>query len=121
MMHQRGLTLLEVLIAMSILAVGTMAVLSATQSYLQQLQGQSDHILASMVLHNLIETQTIEVELGQLGIGLQQGIAPMGGEEWLWQSQVQQESEHWVSLSVAVGHDETHSIVRQTQYVTVPR
>lgn len=116
-----GFTLIEVLVAMSILAIGTMAVLAATQGYLRQLQGQSDHVLASMVLHNLIESQTIELELNQLGTGTQQGTAPMGNREWAWQSQVQQDSEFWLSVHVAVGHDFENRIVEQTRYIAIVR
>lgn len=84
--RQRAFTLLEVLVAMAVLAIGLGAVVKAAgqaagnQAYLR------DRTLATWVAANKINETLLTQDWPPLGI--ERGAAEMAGRTWLWEVRV---------------------------------
>jgi general secretion pathway protein I len=86
-----GFTLLEVLVALAVLAVTMGAVIKAVGGYTANQAYLRDRILATWVARNVLVEQ--QVKDSWPGVGDLRGSAKMGGREWGWLGKVSQTEE----------------------------
>ena len=87
----RGFTLLEVLIALVVLALSLGAVIKAAGDYTNNHSWLRDRTLATWVARNvLVEFQ---LEAAWPRVGEKKGTREMGGREWRWLARISQTEE----------------------------
>ncbi|HEX5755201.1 MAG TPA: type II secretion system minor pseudopilin GspI [Arenimonas sp.] len=82
----RGFTLLEVLIALAILALGMAAVVRTAGQQATLLRQAREHSYAQWVASNAITETRLARPLP--GSGVREGEAMMGGQRWRWRMQI---------------------------------
>lgn len=100
----RGFTLLEVLVALAVIAVAMAALVKAAGDQAAAAVHLRDRILAHWVALNVVA----EAELAAAwpAPGEQEGVSPMGGAQWRWRMRVGDTPDPAVRrLEVAVGPD----------------
>ncbi|MEM9530618.1 MAG: type II secretion system minor pseudopilin GspI [Pseudomonadota bacterium] len=99
-----GFTLLEVLVALVVVAVGLSAVTRLAIQQSRSARVLNDVTLASWVASNAIET--VRLDGRQLGPGRRQGQSTMGFDRWYWEMDVAvTEVEQILRLDVVVFAD----------------
>ena len=102
---QRGFTLLEVLVALAILAIAMGAILKAASESAGNIGYLRDRTLASWVALN--KANELLLQPGLPGIGVQEGTAAMANREWRWRVQVSgTDREDLRRLQIAVFYDD---------------
>lgn len=97
-----GFTLLEVMVALSIVAIGLAAVIQVSASYTSNISYLRDKTLASWVAGNILTEQQVTRSWPE--VGSHKGSYSMAGQEWDWRMDVVQTPDSYVrKLSVAVG------------------
>ena len=86
MNHRRGFTLIEVLVALIIVALGAAAVLTALRTAADSAQRQRERMLAGQVAMNRISEARLEPEWPSTGT--REGSAEMGGRRWQWRQEI---------------------------------
>ena len=86
-----GFTLLEVLVALAVLALTMGAVIKAVGDYTGNQAYLRDRTLAVWVARNVLAEQ--QLESAWPGVGEIQGNSDMGGREWSWLATVTQTEE----------------------------
>ena len=89
--RQRGFTLLEVLIALAVLAIAMGAVIKATGDYTGSHAWLRDRTLATWVARNVLVQ--FQVEKDWPDVGERKGTQEMGRREWRWLARVSQTDE----------------------------
>jgi len=87
MIRARGFTLIEVLVALAIVAMGMAALLSALSSSADSASYLRDKTFAEWVAMNQIEEVRLKTQLPQEGKS--DGTAELAGRKWKWQQEVQ--------------------------------
>lgn len=91
MKPQHGFTLVEILVAMAVLAVGLLAAVTAVSQLTANEAYLRDRTLATWVAHNLLVEEQLK---GQWpGVGNRKGDLEMAGREWGWRISVSQTPE----------------------------
>lgn len=86
MNHRRGFTLIEVLVALIIVALGAAAVLTALRTAADSAQRQRERMLAGQVAMNRITETRLEPEWPSTDT--REGSAEMGGRRWQWRQEI---------------------------------
>lgn len=81
-----GFTLVEVLVALIIVALGAAAVLAALRTAADSAQRQRERMLAGQVAMNRIAETRLEPEWP--ATGTREGSAEMGGRRWQWRQEI---------------------------------
>ena len=89
--HMQGFTLLEVLIALAVLALSMGAVIKATSDYTGNQSYLRDRTLALWVARNVLVRFQVEGEW--LSVGERKGTEEMGNQEWRWMTRISQTEE----------------------------
>ena len=89
--HAQGFTLLEVMIALAVLALSMGAVIKATSDYTGNESYLRDRTLAMWVARNVL----VEFQVGNewLSVGERKGSREMGNQEWRWLARISQTEE----------------------------
>ena len=87
----QGFTLLEVLIALAVLALAMGAVIKATSDYTSNQAYLRDRTLAMWVARNVLVEYQIKGEW--LSVGERNGTREMGNQEWRWLARISQTEE----------------------------
>lgn len=77
----RGMTLLEVLIALAIFATAAIAVIRSVGQHINTITHLEDKTFAAMVVDN----QMAKVMLNPTGLKAQKGTEELAGRNWYWQ------------------------------------
>lgn len=83
---QRGFTLLELLVAVAILAIAMGALLSGFARYASQAGYLRERSIATWIAHNRLTE--VELEPEWPATGSREGKAEMAGTEWKWRLEV---------------------------------
>ena len=87
----QGFTLLEVLIALAVLALAMGAAIKATSDYTNNQSYLRDRTLAIWVARNVLVEYQVRGEW--LSIGERKGTREMGHQEWRWLTRISQTEE----------------------------
>jgi general secretion pathway protein I len=87
----QGFTLLEVLIALAVLALAMGAAIKATSDYTSNQAYLRDRTLAMWVARNVLVEYQVKGEW--LSVGERKGIREMGHQEWRWLARISQTEE----------------------------
>ncbi len=89
--YMRGFTLLEVLIALAVLALSLVALIKATSDYTGNQSYLRDRTMAMWVARNVLVRFQVEGEW--LSVGERKGSEEMGNQEWRWMTRISQTEE----------------------------
>jgi general secretion pathway protein I len=84
--RRRGFTLVEVLVALIIVALGAAAVMSALRTAADSAARQRERMLAGYVAMNRLVETRLEPEFP--ATGTREGESEMGGRRWRWRQEV---------------------------------
>ena len=87
----QGFTLLEVLIALAVLALAMGAVIKADSDYTSNQSYLRDRTLAMWVARNVLVEYQVKGEW--LSVGERKGTRDMGNQEWRWLARISQTEE----------------------------
>ena len=111
---QQGFTLIEVLIAMVILAISLLAIYKAIEENIQDTAYIQDKTLANWVALNAIAN----IQLGQYSLSsLNKQIsdsATMGHQQWVWTATLQPSKQNQLAVSVTPLHHKQPIITLHT-------
>ncbi|MCK5719395.1 MAG: type II secretion system minor pseudopilin GspI [Thiomargarita sp.] len=116
-----GFTLLEILVALAVLAIGLGAAIKVSTENIENTNYLRDKMLAHWVGMNVLTE--IQVRNEWLSIGKQQGTMSMANREWFWILRVSETADNELRrLNVAVYYsdsnaDKTNSIAILTGFV----
>ncbi len=101
----RGFTLVEVLVAVAILAIAMAAILSGMARYADNAAYLRDKTLALWVAHNRIANLMSQPEWPS--VGRSNGNDEMGGDDWRWTAEVKETPDDRLRrIDVTVAHDQ---------------
>jgi general secretion pathway protein I len=83
---QTGFTLLEVLVALAVVAIALSALVESTTGAARNLGYLRDKTLAHWVARN--EANTLQLQRVWPALGRFDGVAEMGDREWYWQAEI---------------------------------
>lgn len=120
--RQRGFTLIEVLVAVAVLALSMGVFISGSSQYADQARHIQDKNLALWVARNrLVEFQIAET---WPDTGRDDGRATMGGREWVWESEVEESPDPAVRRAemrvfrIIDGEAQSQPLARLTAFIT---
>lgn len=89
--RQRGFTLLEIIVALTVLAITLGAIIKATGDYTANQAYLRDRTIANWVARNVLAE--FQVENAWLDVGERKGTTEMGRMEWDWVARISQTEE----------------------------
>ena len=89
--RQRGFTLLEIIVALTVLAITLGAIIKATGDYTANQAYLRDRTIANWVERNVLAE--FQVENAWLDVGERKGTTEMGRMEWDWVARISQTEE----------------------------
>jgi general secretion pathway protein I len=118
-LSQRGFTLLEVLVAVTVLALALTAIISGGSGYARTAASMRDKTLALWVARNRL------AEIEMLPVWPQSGTSsddvPMGGETWTWRVEVvgtQDPTLRRINIGVSKKSESQHNYVELTTFIS---
>lgn len=121
--QQRGFTLIEVLVAVAILAVALGAIISGGSSYASNATYLRDKTMATWVAHNVLNQWHLTQEYPSPGE--RSGEQEMAGREWAWVAKVQKTPDpdvRRVDVEVRLEtQDEDERLITVSGFLTPPQ
>jgi general secretion pathway protein I len=114
----RAFTLIEVLIALAIVAVALMAAMRAAGQGTQSVEEMRSRLLASWVAQNRLAEHRARDDW--LPLGVQRGTARLGGMAFAWREEVLATANsnfRRVDVVISPAAEETHTLARLTGFV----
>lgn len=119
-MTAKGFTLLEVLVALAVLAVGLGAAIQAASSSVQSLAYQRDRTLAAWVAENIANEALLKTAPPSIG-SIQRGTLAMAKQNWQWTLRTQATDDPDLRrLDISVGFADRPEISKLTAFMRVP-
>ncbi|MGO2332860.1 MAG: type II secretion system minor pseudopilin GspI [Pseudoalteromonas nigrifaciens] len=117
--YNKGFTLLEVLVALSICAMAGIAAMQATSEHIHHLSSIEEQTYASWVAENIMVEQRTKGEQweGENGV---RGSEVMAGVEWFWRQDIGKTADKdFVKLTINIFSDEKyeHSVYELATYL----
>jgi len=115
----KGFTLLEVLVALSICAMAGIAAMQATSEHIHHLSSIEEQTYASWVAENIIVEQRTKGEQWEGKDGMR-GSEVMAGVEWFWRQDIGKTADKdFVKLTINIFSDEKyeHSVYELATYL----
>ncbi|PSW13121.1 type II secretion system protein GspI [Photobacterium sanctipauli] len=115
--HQRGLTLLEVLVALAVFAISALGVMKAVSQHLNTLGYLEEKTFAAMVADNELAKVRLS---GEIPSSTKRGKSELAGREWYWTIKSTKTADGYLrALDVTVATDEARkqSVVVLRTYV----
>jgi general secretion pathway protein I len=81
-MKQKGFTLIEIVIALAIVAVATLAIANAMNQHINTAAGLEQRLLASWVASNTLAEVRYEAKIGKVKTGSRSETVELGGRRW---------------------------------------
>lgn len=122
MLARRGFTLIEVLVALAIVAIALMAALRAAGQGTANVGELRARLLAGWVAENLVAEQRARGEW--LALGIQRGSGRQGGIDFGWREEVvatPNPAFRRVDVSVFPAAEESRPLARFTAFVVQPQ
>ena len=120
--HQQGFTLLEVLVALAVLAIALASVIkvSAHQSF------SAAHLRDKTLAHWVAMNQIAQLQISQtwLPVGKKQGTEEMGQHEWHWQTIVTNTPDprvRQVRVEVFLTRDDESPVTQLSSFLAQPK
>ena len=102
-MKNKAFTLIEVLVALSIVSIGLIALVQTESQQSQNLQRLQEKTIASLVASNLAAENRLK---NNQAIGISNGSYPMGNQIWPWESNLNETANDQIfKLMVSVYSD----------------
>ena len=117
----RGFTLIEVLVALAIVAIALLAALRAAGAGTTDVEEMRARLLGGWVAENLLAEHHARGDW--LALGIQRGVSRQGGRDFAWREEVVSTPHpafRRVDIAVFVAPDETHAVARLTGFVVQP-
>lgn len=118
--HYNGFTLIEVMIALSVVAIGLMATLKAINEEINGANLTRNKMIALWMLENKVS----EIRLNPVlpGIGINQGKQTMLNQTWNWQTDTTATANTRirkveVSISISTFKDKKETLLKQNIYL----
>ncbi len=118
MARRSGFTLVEVLVALAIVAVALLAALRTAGMGTNSVGELRSRLLAGWVAENLLAEQRVRREW--LPLGIQRGKSSQGGSEFVWREEVvatPNQAFRRVDVFVFVPAEEAHTLAHLTGFI----
>lgn len=115
--RQRGMTLLEVLVALAVFATAALSVMKAVSQHLNTLSYLEEKTFAAMVADNELAKVRLS---GEIPTSAKKGKSELAGREWYWTIKTTKTADGFLrALDVTVTTDEArkNSVVTLRTYV----
>ena len=115
----RGFTLIEVMVALAVVAIGLAAAIRIGASNAANAAYLRDKTLAQWVAEN--KATELLLQTGWPPTGSADGSSTMAGSKWYWQTQISTTADERVRrLEVSAGRDKAHPIVHLVAFLPQP-
>lgn len=121
MNNTKGFTLIEVLVALVLLAVALSAVIKTATENTINTSRLRDKFFASIVASNKLDE--LQIAKAWPGIGFSNGVTELAKRKWQWSLNVQTTPDSGLRkliVSVALEQEKDNTIYRLTSYVSKP-
>lgn len=103
---QKGFTLIEIVIALAIVAIGVLAVAEAMNKHTQVAGSLEKRVMASWVAANQIALLSHDAKINRIKEGSSSEVVEMGGHKWRAQSKIRETDVERVFLLTVTVKDE---------------
>ncbi len=121
--RSRGFTLIEVLVAVAVLALAMGAILASSARFADNAIYLRDKTFASWVAHNLLNEWMLEQEWPKTGT--REGSSDMAGREWYWVAEISKTPDptlRRVDLSISMEKgDDAPSLLAVSAFLSEPQ
>lgn len=108
--RNKGFTLIEVLVALAVMAITGVAILKVTQEHIMTLTSVQELSIASWVANNQMTETTLKAQIKWPLKNNDKGKVDMAGKTWFWQQTVSKTpDESLFQLTIIVATDEEMS------------
>lgn len=115
----RGFTLIEVVVALAVVAIGLLALAATTAQYTRQAAGLEERSVATWIAADRLAE--IRLQPGFPDTGTQHGTQTMAGRDWSWRAVISDapgESDlRRIDVAVAPGPELEHPLVLLTGFI----
>jgi len=118
----RGFTLIEILVALAIIAIALAALIKASGSHTASVAYLKQKSIAHWVAMN--EITELQIKQSWPGKGEKKKSTEMAGHEWFWHREIKEtfnENSHQVVFTIYLDEDREQKVTRLIGYITKPQ